>query len=567
MKKLFLLATGLAMTLTASANWGNTIDTPTAMFPTGTGSYATEVCPGPDGTVWGMIYHPNLKDADDEYDTEHAVYEYRLQHWDKDGNPTFPEEGLLVSDYNNISYTVVNQYLIVDHEGNAILSVADCRNSSDKSRSYTAYKVSPKGEMLWGDEGVALTDPLSPAAFAGCMNIVELEDHSFVFAWMQSDLSTASVWMQRLSNDGKPQWNLEKVAITDEIAENPIMVNGGDNTAILMYTRTSSANLYARKVDFEGENVWDKDVRIYRGGWGSMPPHVYFTCAPSGDGGLLATWFDDRNNTNFESPYLSYITSDGKIAFSGLSDDGDLKLAYNENRNFRPNAVAAADGSCFYVVWRTTDYDQKEQGVLMQKVSKEGDLLWGDEAVYISPMELNAKSFTSIQAAGENDAVAFYEVYNSFFDQQCFATRVNGNHEQVWNGGKPLAISRSGRASSALETYTMPGQNAYLCIWDDGGTSAEDKETTYCMMRLNEDGTFGLPDNGVDAVEADGSAMSFDGEYLRADMPDGTVVSIYAANGAKVAESVLLNGESALNLPAGLYVATACGKAVKLAVK
>lgn len=415
MKKYLLMGASLVITLTASANWGNNVDSPTAMFPTGTGSYATELYPGPDGTAWGMIYHPNLKTAESETDTDNVIYEYRVQHWDKYGNPTFPAEGLLISDYANWSYPVVNKYLIVDHEGNAIVSVVDCCNSSDRARTYTAYKISPKGEMLWGEDGVALTDALNPPAFTACMNIVELEDHSFVFAWMQGDGSVGNVYMQRLSNDGKPQWNLKKMAITDEMSENPIMVNGGENTAIIMYTRGSSANLYARKVDFEGENAWGKDVRIYRGGWGSMPPHVYFTCAPSGDGGLLASWFDDRNNTNLESPYLSYITSDGKIAFSGLSDDGDLKLVYNNYRNFRPEAVAAADGSGFYLVWGVTTRDEGEQGILMQKVSKEGELLWGDEGYFLSPMETNAKNFTSIQAAGESDAVAFFEVLQFLF--------------------------------------------------------------------------------------------------------------------------------------------------------
>lgn len=578
MKKHLLLAASLVMTLSASANWGNTIDDPTAIFPTGTSSYATEVYPGPDGSVWGVIYHPNLKNAESETDINNVVYEYRLQHWDKDGNPTFPTEGLLVSDYANISYTVVNKYLIVDHEGNAILSVSDCRNSSERARSYTAYKISPKGEMLWGEDGVALNDPLNPPAFTACMNIVELEDHSFVFAWMQGDGAISHVYMQRLTNDGKAQWDLKKTAITDEISENPIMVNGGENTAIIMYTRGSSANLYARKVDFEGENVWGKDVRIYRGGWGSMPPHVYFTCAPSGDGGLLATWFDDRNNTNLESAYMSYITSGGKIAFSGLSDDGDLKLSYNQLRNFRPFAVAAADGSCFYAVWRATSGNQAEQAIIMQKVSKEGELLWGDEAYELSPLEAKAKSYTSIQAAGENDAVAFFEIYNNYNDQQCFAARVNGNHEVVWNDGKPLAISRPARKSESLESQVMPGQNAYLCTWSDGGTgeSSDDpsgeqeeasKRTTYLMMRLNEDGTFGLPGSGVESIEAEDAPMSFDGECLHASLADGTLVSVYAANGAKVADCALLNGVARLDLPAGIYVAVADGNAVKVAVK
>lgn len=567
MKKHLLLAAGLVMTLTASAKWGNSVDKPTELFPAGTNSYATEVRPGPDGTVWAMIYHPNLKNAEDEYDTKNVVYEYRLQYWNKEGNPTFPEEGILLCDYNNMSYTVVNKYLLVDHEGNAIISVADCRNSSDKQRSYTAYKVSPDGKMLWGEDGVALTDPLKPADFTACMNIVELEDHSYVFAWMEGTGTEAGIHLQRLSNDGKPQWDDAKTAITDDVAENPIMVNGGENTAILLYTRGSSANLFARKIDFEGENVWGKDVRIYRGGWGSMPTHLYFTCTPSNDGGLLVTWFDDRNSTNLESPYLSYITSDGKLGFAGMSDEGDVKLAYNQLRNFCPNAVEAADGSCFYVVWRATTGNQANQAILMQKVSKEGELMWEDEARYISPLEDASKSYTSIQAAGESDAVAFFEVYNTYSDQECYATRFNKDGEFVWGNGDPLRISVPGMAAN-LESYMMPGQNAYLCTWDKADSSADADDNLYYMIRLNENGTFGLPgDTSVKGLEADGASISFDGKCLRAAVADGTMVNVYAADGMKVAECVMNAGCASVELPAGLYIANANGKAVKFAVK
>ncbi|MDE5922315.1 MAG: hypothetical protein K2G79_02355, partial [Muribaculum sp.] len=95
-------------------------------------------------------------------------------HFDADGNPTFPAEGLLLCDYANWSYTVVNEYLMVDHEGNAIVVVHDCRNSSAKGKSYTAYKVNAKGEMLWGEDGVAVSDPLKPASFSAFMSMVEL---------------------------------------------------------------------------------------------------------------------------------------------------------------------------------------------------------------------------------------------------------------------------------------------------------------------------------------------------------------------------------------------------------
>ena len=180
MKKVLLMMTGLVMAGTAWADWSDQMGNPTPIFPAGTGSYAIEVAVGDDGDIWAVNYHPNLKDADDEYDIEHVVYEYRLQHFDKNGNPLFPEDGILISDYANKSYTVVSNYIHVDSEGNCIVAVSDQRNASDIECSVTAYKVSPTGEQLWGEDGVAVSDALHPADFVACMRLVEMDDHSIV---------------------------------------------------------------------------------------------------------------------------------------------------------------------------------------------------------------------------------------------------------------------------------------------------------------------------------------------------------------------------------------------------
>ena len=567
MNRLLLLAGALLTAGSAFAEWGNSIDSPVAVFPTGTLSYATETKAAPDGSVWTVVYHPNLREAADEYDTGNVVYEYRVQHFDPSGNPTFPEEGLLVSDYKNLSYTVVNDYLLVDRDGNAVIAVADCRNSTGSERSYTAYKISSDGEFLWGEDGVALSDPLKPSAFAGCVNSVQLEDGSYVFAWSEYDSNDVShVCMQRLSDSGKAQWALDKAAITDAVSGYPYLVNSGDNTFILVYARTASSVLYARKLDFECESVWGTDVRIYRGGWGSVPLHTILSVKSSGDGGVLVAWSDDRKGENRESAYISYVTSDGALGFAGSSDEADVKLCYDEWRCFNVNAVPAADGSCFYAVWRRTDAAQYFQGVKIQKISRRGELLWGDDAKDLWEAEDQSLGYFSLQQAGADGACAFFEKYTEYFDQQCFAYRFDSNGDAVWPGGA-VAVSEKGRqaASLASQPYTA---GTWLCTWTDVGTSADDKATTYYMTCLDEEGTFGVY-AAIEQVSCGKHALVCDGSTLRASVADGTVACIYTPLGARVAECVFAGGVASFNLPTGVYIAAAegCEAPVKFIVK
>lgn len=69
MKKALLVAAVTAVSaFTAMADWGTNVSDQIAMFPTGTISYGLDVQPTPEGGAWGVIYHPNLKNAEGETD-------------------------------------------------------------------------------------------------------------------------------------------------------------------------------------------------------------------------------------------------------------------------------------------------------------------------------------------------------------------------------------------------------------------------------------------------------------------------------------------------------------------
>lgn len=568
MKRL-LLTTITAAAAVSGWGWNNSVAEPVALFPTGTAEYGCETKVCADGSVWSVIYHPNLQNASGEEDIANVVYEYRLQHFDANGTPTFAPEGLLLSDYSNLSYTVVNQYLTTDVDGNAIVAVIDCRNSGTSGRSYTAYKVSPTGQMLWGDDGVAISDPANPAGVAACMSMVQLTDGSTVFAWTEfsgGDMA-GHVHMQRITPDGQPQWDANTAGVLDEVSGYPYLVDSGDNTFIMVYGRTASNLLYARKLDFECESVWGKDVRIYRGGWGTIPLHTILNVVPSGNGGALVSWCDDRANTRIESAYLSYVTPDGKLGFAGASDEGDVKLSYAGWRSFTPHACAASDGSGFYVVFRATDADQRFQGVLGQKVNKQGELLWGDDALEVAPIEMDKSyGFMSIQPAPDGDMCAFYQQYINWFNQPCFAARLDGSGNKVWDGGA-VALSVDGRGAGSLESQPVPGTDSWIYSWKDSGNNSEgDSEPTNYMNLLNADGTIGNGNSGVQNIGAP-TALRYHRGQLTGDLPDGSPLTVYTAAGQAAAKAVFNGGSARINLPAGFYIAHANGRSCKFAVR
>lgn len=564
MKKILLIACGMAAAaLPGYAKWGTDAAGAIEVFPEGTLSYSTELATTPDGGVWATIYHPNLEKAEGEGDIRNVVYEYRLQYWDKNGNPAFAPEGMLVSNFKNKSYTVVNNLLSTDAEGNALLCVSDCRNSAEQDMSYTAYKVSPAGEMLWSEEGKPITDPLNPADFGAMITAVPLEDGSFVFSWIEGTNDGATnVMLQRLDKDGNMQWDQKKVSVTDEVSSNPYLIPSGDNTCILVYTRTTSDVVYARKLDFEGSNVWGKDTRVYRGGWGTIPLHTLLRVVPSGNGGALISWNDDRHNTNIESAFLSYITPDGKLGFGNVSDEGDVKLGYSGLRCFNVCAAPATDGSCFYATWRETNTGQSWQGLRMQKISPEGELLWGDDGLDYVPLDQKSIGYISLQSAAENEVMLFHEEYYEYFDQAAYASLLDTEGKNVWKEGT-IALSRRNRQATQLKSLPLPGAKSWVYYWNDQD-GVPDAEVCTRMGLLNIDGTFGDGSTGIETV-TDESGVTVRGNRV---YTDGNSLRVFDTSGRNVLSTALTDGIAELTLPAGLYIGTVDNdKSFKIIIK
>lgn len=411
MKKIFTTLFLFVSMLSAFGQWVENAGIP--LVPEGTSIYDNETVVGKDGTTYFLAYYPNLKEAVDEYDTYNVVYEYRLQAVDKNGVRKFGDMGLLISDYPNRSYCVVNDYLYLDKEGNIIVTVFDARahEYEDLMGAY-AYKISPEGEMLWGDDGILLGNGRDLVA---AMKMVELADGSIVFAWMRSHGQVMAIDLQRISANGEKQWDSAEVGLNSETVtyQYPYLVDAGMNQFFLVYARGGSQDLYARKMDFDGTSVWSEDTRIYRGGWGSIPLWTILDVQPSGDGGVILGWNDDRSYTNVESAYMAYVTKNGEIGFEGASDEGDVKLGYSEFRQFNCKVMADPAGDGFIAFWRETSEGQNWQRMMIQKVSKEGELLYGDEGVMLMDFEESHYGYNTLQPGNEGEMALFYMRQNA----------------------------------------------------------------------------------------------------------------------------------------------------------
>ncbi|MBZ0172954.1 MAG: hypothetical protein K8E66_11275, partial [Phycisphaerales bacterium] len=131
-----VLATGVA-----SAQWTDdpTANTPVVVQPNS--QDVARLAVAPDGSSWIGWYA-----------FEPGGITVRVQRLDPGGNPTFPAEGLLVSD-NPQNTFVVGWDVSADAAGNGLVTFVDIRAGGDND--VYAYLIAPDGTFLWGPDGVA----------------------------------------------------------------------------------------------------------------------------------------------------------------------------------------------------------------------------------------------------------------------------------------------------------------------------------------------------------------------------------------------------------------------------
>lgn len=439
--------------------------------------YETEIAALEDGSFYTMFNEP------------HKSIFYYLTYNDKDGRPLW-DEPLLLSDKPTKTYTVVNNYLFLDNEDNAIVTVVNAvKDTINLFETYTVFKVNKEGEHLWGENGLDLQRGELPYLSAH-LQTIQLTDGSYVFAWMEGDVGgNLSIKMQRLSVDGEILWTEPKILKEENVNyAYPYLVAAPDNEFLMMYARGSSQELYAQKYDFDGNAVWAQPTLVYGSGFGSIPIWTFLDVIPA-NGGMLVGWYADPNGDNVEDVYIAYVKNDGSHAF--LNGSEGLKVGYTEIRQFSPKMAFDAEKELIFVMWRETNSSQGIQGLKTQLVSAEGELMWNPEGIPVRPAGEFAVGYYSVKPGPDHAFAGFYMIEHSAYDSVCgYAFLQNSDATPAWSDSTIVFTDIRSNKSSLIVSDMK--QNQWICIWDDNRRGSSVDDTELYAQNINIDGTLGL---------------------------------------------------------------------------
>ena len=495
MKKIALLAAVAACAISASAQWPSAANEAVAMFSE-VQDYPNPMLTGlPSGETWFLFTKIDNVGGD-------LTETYYYQGLTADGKAIKGNEPALLSKYKNVSWMADGKNIFTDNDGNVIILVYDYRKNASY-QGVTAYKVSPSGEQLWGEDGIYLSGDLEAGmvtSVTGC----QLTDGSYVFAWrMMTDDLIGAIPMVRLKADGTFAWTEEIIlGSAKDPCLFPYIVDGGNSQFILVYMQGSNMDVKAMKYDFDGTAVWSKPTEIYNGGFLTTPWAVV-DVQPSGDGGVLFAWVDDRDMNNAFEPYLAYVEPNGELGFNIRNG---LCLDYQDGASATGIRVTYDPGSdSFVTVWASIIPTGIYHSVKAQSVSKNGDLNWGVEAKDIAKTDQGDHLFARV-VCGEPGRVAFFYQesanggalgilnYADYYDV--------ASGKQVW----PARVAFGSDAQPMTELNAVHSGDFWVAAWtlclDENG-DYNPNTGNVMAQRVNYDGTVGNNGSGISNVASD----------------------------------------------------------------
>ncbi len=415
------------------------------------------------------------------FSSESGNYNVRLQRLEKDGFPMFEDNGMLVSDQPQMSW-LTDWDLAVDSDNCALITFQDIRNTDNNP---VGYRISPDGEMMWGEDGVMLSNS---ANFEPSPVVCATEAGNAVFAWLSETATNVEIHLQKVSPGGDLLWG-EGIVIDMsgiDVTHPSLFAAGEDYTYLIWHEQTGpfwapNRGLYVQKLDADGNFLWENDLVVYA----PTPSGVVVTLQMLQDdsGGIVFSWYGNDSGNHFNC-WVQYMDADGNLS---MPANGVVVSTSMERSHMYPAPAFLPLTQEIAVFFSEQDLSQNQRGLYAQKFDLAGNRQWTDEGNQL--IALSNNDYSLPVAGGVNDmALCVYQAYEfgNVVDSKIQAVMLDGNGDFVW---EDEFIDMSTNQSSKLRTE-MSGYyfGQWVAVWEDERNDGGD----IYAQNIQPDGTLGL---------------------------------------------------------------------------
>ena len=337
--------------------------------------------------------------------------------------------------------------LTSDGAGGAVIAWQDLRSGN---YDIWAQAVTSAGALKWAGGAAICT-----ATGSQVLEVITTDAAGgAIIAWRDSRAGTASdVYAQRVNSTGTPLWTADGVAVcTAAQQQNDIsIVSNGQGGAFLVWRdpRISTINndIYAQALNSAGTPLWTADgVVVSNAANDQIEPAISY----DGNFGLLVTWQDFRNGTDFDI-FAQRMTVSGSARWTA----NGVQACDADSSQSQPLVVA--DGARGAILaWTDTRSSNKWPDIYAQRFDSTGVRMWGGlNGVAVCTAD-SGQFLTTLIADKSGGAIAGWD------DE-----RGAGNDEDIYT----QSISSAGAmrwASTGLKIGTGPGTRRLTTSAPDG---------------------------------------------------------------------------------------------------
>ena len=301
-----------------------------------------------------------------------------IQKIDAEGDLPWGEDGVLIHCEGN-GYDDLE--LVSDGAGGAVVMWWES-DAETESRIF-AQRVDSSGNLSWGRDGVLLYTTLGEVAG---QRVTSDGSGGVTAVWLQSDWGWPKhydVCAQRVDADGNIMWQSENAPIfirsQMEHAADPIPVSDSSGGTTIFWE--SNVTIYAQRLNLAGETSWSENgIQVWQGG---DTPRLTCKVDTDGLGGALIAWYyiGGKLVDKGEILRVQKLDADGRLIWQ---DDGvPVATGVKENCNYAAISQDGLGGAL--ITWGTGRDVYTVEKSYLQRIDAEGNPLWGDEGIRLSP--------------------------------------------------------------------------------------------------------------------------------------------------------------------------------------
>ncbi len=304
---------------------------------------------------------------------------------------------------------------------------------------------------------------------------------------MWEDYRTGKDWdvyAQRLSATDSSLWKQNGIPISiADRNQRRLRMTGNDTHAITVWNDkrgSSSWDIYAQAVDFEGKVLWQKDGIPVCTNSADQSTQAIMS---DGDGGAVFVWEDERRSSEFQDLYIQRINSAGLPMWKS---DG-IPVYTSESLQSNPNLIPDKSGGFYVVWWDVIGYESWH--IMVYRLSLDSTPIW-DEPISVTPKE-KMHGEPRVVADGEGGIIIVWQIYDNFINDQLYTQRISSDGKKLWGESEISICTEEGIQKNAA--IVSDGKGGIIAVWRD----ERDIYSDLYMQHIQADGMIAWEKDGI----------------------------------------------------------------------